>query len=360
MNDPALPEHPSWVRRVDRPLARAAAEVRLLGAVTPTNAERERTRMIAEVEAGGDARPRWEYARAHDSVREHLAEAEAALRGETGALAEAYAARVAEVRLEAEMATVAGTPRLGALARRRFAASSFASAASELARQWIAAPPDSQRETIRSDAPDPRSLLSRMRAAVGERKLPFSVVARDGLAPLAATGERTILVACRRDVTEEDALRTVLHEIEGHAMPRVRARSRAIGLFGIGTARGADEQEGYALLLEERAGFATPRRRRQLAARHLAVEAMLGGATFADVTRMLVDRGIDARAAVLAAERAFRGGDGACAGLGRERVYVEALLRVRAHLDAHSEHESVVSSGQVAIGSIDALIGATR
>jgi hypothetical protein len=323
--------------------------------VTPTNAERERARMIAAVESGGEARPRWEYAKSRDSSREALAAADAALRGERGPLADAYAARIAEIALEAEIATLAGTSRLGPLAARRFAASVAAREASDVARTWIAAPPDSERETVRSDSSDPRSLLSRMRAAVGVRKLPFNVVARESLAPLAATGERTILVARDRYVTDEDTLRTVHHEVEGHAMPRVRAQSRAIGLFAIGTARGADEQEGYALLLEERAGFATARRQRQLAARHIAVEVMLDGASFGEASRTLIDRGIDARAAVLAAERAFRGGDGMCAGLGRERIYIEALIRVRAHLASRSDDEQILASGQVAIEAIDAL-----
>jgi len=207
-----------------------------------------------------------------------------------------------------------------------------------------------------SDDPDARSLLSRMKAAVGNLRLPFTVVAAPTLAPLAATGDRVILVATGRAVTEEDARRTVLHEIEGHARPRARALHASSALFGAGTARGIDDQEGRALLLEDRAGLLGLSRRRQLAARHRAVEGMLDGGPFAEIASDLVDtHGLDAADAVVVAERAFRGSDGRRPGLGRERVYLESLVRVRAHLTSHPEDERLLESGQVAVDAIEAL-----
>jgi hypothetical protein len=157
-------------------------------------------------------------------------------------------------------------------------------------------------------------------------------------------------------VLEEDAARTVLHEVEGHARPRARSRDARLALLRVGTARGVDDQEGHALLLEERAGLLGPHRRRQLAARHRAVEVMVAGASFADVASMLVEEhGLEAIDAVVIAERAFRGGDGTHPGLGRERVYLESFLRVRAHLEAHPDDETVMASGQVAVEAIGAL-----
>jgi hypothetical protein len=209
---------------------------------------------------------------------------------------------------------------------------------------------------LASDDPDPRSLLSRLRAEVGRLRLPFAVVVKPSLAPLAATGDRVILVACGRPTSLEDVERTVLHEIEGHVRPRARALAFAHVLLRAGTARGNDDQEGRALLLEERASLLGPRRRRMLAARHRAVEAMCDGAAFPDVTTMLTrDHGVAPEDAVVCAERAFRGSDGVHPGLGRERVYVEALLRVRGHLEAHPEDEQVLEAGQVSIEAIDAL-----
>ena len=64
------------------------------------------------------------------------------------------------------------------------------------------------------------------------------------------------------------------------AASRARRCARPSAHFRVGTARGIDDQEGRAVLLEERAGLLGPRRRKQLAARHRAVRAMLDGATF--------------------------------------------------------------------------------
>lgn len=355
------PPPPHWTQHVDRALAAAARAVRLLGVVTPINADEERARAVAAFEAGRDASPRWEYRRdARADIDERLAAASRTLAREAqGELADLYAARVEEIALEARIAAAVGTPALSELSRERFDAGDEAACTAALAwaNAWIAEPPPKDApETTQSDAPGRSSLLARMRAEVGRLRLPFAVVVHRGLAPLAATGERAILVAPGRAIADEDVERTVLHEVHGHALPRVRALKQPIGLFAIATARGGEEQEGYALLLEERAQLLRARRRRQLAARHLAARAMRDGATFVEVVRMLVrDRGVRVEDAVIATERAFRGSDGSRGGLGRERVYLESYARVRAHLAAEPKDERVLASGQVAVDAAPVL-----
>jgi hypothetical protein len=348
---------------VDRVLAQAARAVRLLGSVTPVDAARERARLVAALEGGRTPEPRWTYAapRCDESLAQALEAIEAHLASDAATpVSRAYAARARELALECEIARNAGRRALGPLARARFAPvdRTAARAASALAEEWLALDPQpAAAPAVRSDDDtDPRSLVSRMRAAVGEHRLPFAVRAHAPLAPLAATGDDVILIATGRALSEEDAARTVLHEIQGHARPRARARTLPLGLFAIGTARGFDDQEGWALLLEQRASLAGARRRRQLAARHRAVEAMLDGATFADVaTALFRVHAFDARDAVIASERAFRGGDGHAPGLGRERVYLESLVRVRDHLARHPDDERVLACGQVALEWIAAL-----
>jgi hypothetical protein len=348
---------------VERLLVQATREVRVLGALTPVAAAAERSRLTAAVQARRRAAPRWTYAPvAHDALRRALDAAERELAGpDATPLEELYLGRVRELSLEASMCAVAGTPEVARLARARFDPmdADGARAAARLCASWLAEPPPQDGappEFVVSDADDPRSLLSRMRSAVGRLRLPFSVVTHDALAPLAATGERVILVARGRLLREEDAERTVLHEVEGHVLPRARAELLPLAIFRAGTARGTDDQEGRALLLEERAGLLGPRRRRQLAARHRCVEAMLDGASFEEAARTLVDaHGLDPAEAVLAAERAFRGGNGEHPGLGRERVYLDAFLRIRAHFGRSPEDEAILANGQIAVGAVALL-----
>jgi hypothetical protein len=346
---------------VGRLVAQAASEVQLLGALAPVDAHRERARLVDALRDDRPLAPRWTYARwARDDLRRALDAAERALDGTVGSDLDAlYLERVRELSLEAAMCAAAGTPEVGRLSPRRFAPLRPAEArdASACCAAWLAEPKTpAPTDTLASDADDPGSLLSLLRAAVGRHKLPFTVMVQPALASLAATGDGVLLVAPGRPITPEDAARTVLHEIEGHALPRTRARTSTLPLLRAGTARGVDDQEGLALLLEERAGLLGPRRRGQLAARHRAFEAMTSGATFGEVARMLErDHGLDVLQAVVTSERVFRGGDGTCPGLGRERVYLESLGRVRAHLAAQPGDEDVLSAGQIAVRAAPAL-----
>jgi hypothetical protein len=359
-----LPTLGSGLRRaVERLVVLASREVQLLASLTPVDAHRERGRLVEALAAGRRAVPRWTYARVtHDDLRRTLDAAERALAEEAEtSLDRLYLERLSELSLEAALCAAVGTPQVARLAGQRFAPADadVACEASALCVSWLAEPrPEPPTETVASDDSDPRSLLSRLRAEVGRRHLPFTVVAQPTLAPLAATGDGVILVAPGRPVTDEEATRTVLHEVDGHACPRTRARGATLALFRAGTARGVDDQEGRALLLEERAGLLGARRRRQLAARHRAHQAMAQGAAFADVARELASQhGLEPLQAVVVAERVFRGGDGVRPGLGRERVYLEAFVRVRRHLANRPDDEDVLAAGQVSVEAAGALRG---
>lgn len=358
---------PAWLVRAERLLIEAVRSVRLLGSVVPRNAPQERLRIVTALEAGHTVNPRWTYARTdHTLLRKTLARAAQALAAESHPVAQLYAARARELEVEAALASEAGTTVLGALARARFRSLSpqAAGEATILARKWIAeghealaaGDPGANEELIQSDAPVPGSLLTRMREEVSRLGLPFAVVVQPSLSALAATGERHILVAAGRMTRKEDVERTVMHEVEAHAIPRTRAAQARLAIFQIGTARGIDDQEGLALVLEERGNYLAPRRKRELAARHLAVEAMDGGATFADALSALVkEHGLPVNEAVLVCERAFRGGDGTSPGLGRERIYLEAFLRVGDHLTKKPTDEGILTSGQVSLDAIPVL-----
>lgn len=351
-------ELPSWLVRAERLLVEAQRSIRLIGSATPRNAERERERLVAAVDAGDRLAPRWSYARTdHGALRRALEKAAERLAAERTGLADLYAARARELELEAAIASEVGTAVLGPLARGRFGAirSETARAATDLAKEWIALAPEPREPTIASDGPGPESLVSRMREAVSRLQLPFEVVVHRELVSLAAVGERHVMIAAGRTLTPADVERTVMHEIEAHVLPRGRAAHAKIGLFQLGTARGTCDQEGLALVLEERHGFLGAYRKRQLAARHLVVDAMDHGATYGDAISMLRGWGFSTVEAVTMAERAYRGGTGDSAGLGRERVYLEAYLRVRAHLAKRPTDEAVLTAGQIATSAVDVL-----
>lgn len=266
--------------------------------------------------------------------------------------------RIDELLLECQIVRAIGTGALGDLALRRFGPRGDVAAADvrRLALAWTREPPPPRRErTIASDSTHQGSLLSRMRAAVRAMNLRFDVLPSPSLSALAATGHRTILVATARDVTEAVARRTVLHEVSGHAAPRARAARMLNPIFGLGTAGGHDDQEGFALLLEERAGCLDAERAFELGARHLAAQAMQGGASFVEVVRHLRALGVDVARAIPFAERTFRGSSGATPGLGREAIYLEALLRVKRHLAKRPRDEVLLSSGQIAVSALQSF-----
>jgi hypothetical protein len=173
----------------------------------------------------------------------------------------------------------------------------------------------------------------------------------NGLGALAATGDRTVYVARGRMLSETAARRVATHEVMGHVMPRVRAMG-AHPIFTLGTAGGTDDQEGLALLHEERAGLLDDARRLELARRHNAACDMRAGADFVEVVRRLKDQGTDAAEARRIASRVFRGSDGTFPGLGRELAYLPALSHVRAHLAKHPRDEAVLGCGQVAVRAL--------
>ncbi len=337
-------------------LSAAMRAVRLIGAATPANAEAETVRLAAALAAGRPSLPRWTYRRLDlGDARNALARLARVFRRKDDPLGHLYSARIEELRLEAAMVDVVGTPELGALAALRFRETTRAARAADvMAAAWAAMPRAADAETILSDSPDPRSLLSQLRAGIGRRHAPFAVRVTPSLGSAAATGERTVYVAPGRALTEHAARRIALHEIEGHVLPRVRAAQQH-PIFSLGTARGTDDQEGLAILCEERAGLLGPNRRVELARRHVAARAMQSGADFVEVLRGLVALGAAPREAVVIASRTFRGGDGRSAGLGRESVYITSFLRVRERVRAEPDAERVLGSGQVAVAALGAL-----
>jgi hypothetical protein len=346
---------PRWTARATVALAEASVRVRVIAANTPVNLRAELARLHEAWLREGAALPRFAYepvpgcaglARALEIVATELA-----THDELGAL---YAARALELAEDAALCVHAGAEGLWSAARLRYARRDrFDAQADAAARAWLgeAAPDEDEGERVRSDDEDsPRSLVSRMREEIGKRRLPLRVVVKQNLASLAATGDGFVQIIAGRLLSQRDVERTVLHEIEGHAEPRVAAGNVALGIFALGTARGADDQEGRALHLERLHGFLDHGRRRELALRHVAARSVEARADFADTVRLLTRHGAPLEAALRVAARVHRGG-----GLGREAVYVPALLRVEDALGRDRTLDAVLRVGRVSVDAAPLL-----
>ncbi|MFP6683440.1 MAG: tyrosine/phenylalanine carboxypeptidase domain-containing protein, partial [Polyangiaceae bacterium] len=271
-----LTSPPKWEPQASRLIDEASRNIRLLGCVTPINLRAEVAALRKAYDNGQPRLPRFEYGRADygalvNQLERGAAELEALPQD---ALKSLYIDRTRELTLEAKLCMTVGTEAFGGLANERYPRrDSFDEAADALCHEWLRAADESSHAadaepTIRSDdALDPRSLLSQMRSMVGARRLGVRVVVSSRLAALAATGPGAVYVASGHMLTATAAHRTVLHEIEGHVLPRIRAAQAALGIFRSGTRYGSDDQEGRALCIEDKAGFLLATRRAELARR---------------------------------------------------------------------------------------------
>jgi len=327
-------------------LLRAEAEIALLDRAQPSNAAAEREALIADFGAGRPREPRFAY-RPRPALFALRAELSAtATRLEAfGPLGALYAARARELELEASAAEHIDSEAFGAHAARRYPleVSVDADAAHAWAARWIGASDRESTTLHRSDdRADPRSLLATLERAT--EGLPVRVEIRANQAAAAAVGHGFIGVRPGLWHSEHEVLRIVLHEVEGHARPRVSAQREPLGLFRVGSAQSSDDEEGRALLLERRAGVLEGARRRELARRHIAARNVRAGRSFVGTVTDLLGLSQDIASAVEAACRAYRGG-----GLGREIVYLVALSRVERAFAAEPELEAWFERGRVSV-----------
>ncbi len=354
---------PGWEPGASELLEHAQRLAAVVTRATPRNLRGELAALEADFRRGAEREPRFDYEPlAAGDLEPTLRRAAELLRRQDHDLARVYAERAEELALELQLCAIVGSPSFRGLARRRFAVTREAlDAADALAARWLeggpdaplspgAARPDEEARVVSDDPTDPRSLTSRLSAEIGARRWPIRVIPTDRMAALAATGDGVILVARGRSLTVRDVERTVLHELDGHAAPREQAARLKLGVFRFGTARGADDQEGRALWLEERAGHLDGRRRRELALRHRACRGLEDGASFVETARSMVAEGAPLDVALRIGARAYRGG-----GLGRELVYVPSYLAVKERLEREPSVDRVLASGRVALDAAACL-----
>lgn len=338
------------VRALDDFLARAEQEVRLLDRVRPRNAARELERVKQSFRMGQPCSPK--YAALAPAqlgpLRKILDQLASRLDG-AGPWGALYAARARELELEAAVADALGTSELRARVAARFPVTNDLAGRQAMvwANAWLEEPGASDEPQFHSDdVRSPRSLLRQLQTDLRRRDLPVRLALEPGLQSRAAVGDGVILVRPGVLLSERAARRLVVHEVQGHVLPRENARRGDIGLLRVGTAGGSDEEEGRALLLERRAGLFDAERQFELALRHQAGLQVRAGATFVDVVELALGVAAPLDLALSLAERALRGG-----GLGRELVYLPCLSRVEQAFRVEPQLEGWFERGRVSLAA---------
>lgn len=338
-------------------LRRSEAQIALLDRVRPQNFAFEKARLTRALENRQQPAPQFTYsaAPALAEVRRDLS----ALARELDALdteARLLGERARELELDAALVEELGTPGFARLAARRFPLPEAADELGRLARRFITAVPDAA--DLQTEAPlhysddtnDPESLWSELSRLISRERWAVRLEVVPGLASLAAVADGVVRVRAGARLTSREARRIALHEVDGHVRPRVAALPLG-GVLLAGSARASEDEEGRAILLEERAGLLDAGRRRELGRRYLAAASVRAGADFWETVRILGELGSTAAQAVELSSRVHRGG-----GLGRELMYLSGYRRVAMRLASEPELERVMQHGRVSLDAARALL----
>lgn len=343
-------------RRIEQLLLGAEQQVRLLDRVNPLNLSLERERLLAVLLRGESAEPQFLYGAPPDLRRTRTMLEKLARHLETeGVLGGFYAGRAEELEREAALAEAIGGVQFRRLAGQYVGDSHPGppDALGALIEEWLHSRMDeSDGERVMSDdLAHPRSLLNILRRRIGSHRSAIRIEVRPGLATLAAAGQD--LVRIRPSVLLEPARaeRIAVHELLAHVFPRHEARFQPTAIFRTGTRGSFKDEEGRAVLLEERVGLLDGGRRRELALRHLAAELVLNQAEFGCAVRTLRHAGAEPGLALDAILRAQRGG-----GLARERIYLPAYLRVRSAFMRKPALERAFERGRVSVEAAEGIL----
>ena len=143
---------------------------------------------------------------------------------------------------------------------------------------------------------------------------------------------RTLMISrsTRMPAHRLDAL--LQHEVSVHLLTCVNGDAQGLKIFRTGLAGYEGVQEGLGVFAEAAVGGLTPTRLRLLAARVVAVHAMIAGASFIEAFRMLRDQGLGSRMAFNVAARVYRSG-----GFSKDAIYLRGFQDVLAMLAAGND-----------------------
>jgi uncharacterized protein (TIGR02421 family) len=171
-----------------------------------------------------------------------------------------------------------------------------------------------------------QEMIARYRCKVPDFQARVTI--RDDIAAGLMVSGRTLMISTDTQMPDFRLDPLLQHEISVHLLTCINGSRQGIGIFGTGLAGYEGVQEGLGVFAEYAVGGLTKARIRLLAARVLAVDAMLQGASFVDSHRLLHDaHGFTSRGAFNIVARVYRSG-----GLSKDAIYLRGLKRIFQHV----------------------------
>ena len=166
-----------------------------------------------------------------------------------------------------------------------------------------------------------RALVGRYQAA--DPRFEARIEVRDDVGSLLVSGGK-LMVASSISVPAARIEALLAHEVSVHLLTWFNGAQQGLSVFRTGLARYEGVQEGLGVFAEWAVGGLSAARLRLLAGRVVAVAAMLDGATFVDLFRLLTrDHGLAKRPAFDIAARVFRSG-----GFAKDYIYLKGFRSV--------------------------------
>jgi uncharacterized protein (TIGR02421 family) len=148
------------------------------------------------------------------------------------------------------------------------------------------------------------------------------VEVRDDVSGLLVSGDR-LMISSDSAIAQNRLDPLLSHEVSVHLLTYFNGATQGLTIFRTGLAGYEGIQEGLGVFAEWTVGGLTAGRLRLLAGRVVAVDAMIRGATFIEVYRLLREDGFSRNSAFDISARVFRSG-----GLAKDAIYLEGFLAV--------------------------------
>ena len=199
------------------------------------------------------------------------------------------------------------------------------------ARAILAAPRRTEGPARRLDASGVAEAARRLVAHYQEVDPSFApeIQIRDDVGGLMVSGGK-LLISASASVSERRLEALLAHEVSVHLLTYFNGATQGLTVFRTGLAFYEGVQEGLGVFAEWAVGGLTASRLRLLAGRVVAVAAMLDGADFVQVYRLLVkDCGLSKRPAFEVTLRVFRSG-----GFAKDFIYLQGFRTIMERLAA--------------------------